>query len=109
MKMMKIIRKVDIERQYERMLKLELDYELVSLFSAMQSNDVSAKKKSKKRLMEIQLELKALGAKEYVTKELSKALAPMPADSNANSVLDEDEDEEDDIWSDQVSDEEEGI
>lgn len=31
----KIIRKVDIEKQYERILQLELDYELASLFLAM--------------------------------------------------------------------------
>ena len=31
----KIIRKVDIEKQYEHILQLELDYELASLFAAM--------------------------------------------------------------------------
>ena len=29
----KIIRKVDIEKQYEHILQLELDYELASLFA----------------------------------------------------------------------------
>jgi len=37
----KIIRKVDIEKQYEHILQLELDYELASLFAAMnEKNDM---------------------------------------------------------------------
>lgn len=58
----KIIRKVDIERQYERTLELELDYELASLSEAMEANDEKAKLKIKKRLAEIQLELESLRA-----------------------------------------------
>ncbi len=60
--MIKIIRKVDIERQYEQTLELELDYELASLSEAMKSNDEKAKLKSKKRLTEIHMELESLRA-----------------------------------------------
>ncbi|MEK4229508.1 hypothetical protein [Solibacillus sp. FSL H8-0538] len=58
--MIKIIRLVDLEKQYEEILWLELDYELASLFSAMQQNDVVQQGKSKKRLTEIQGELESL-------------------------------------------------
>ncbi|AHN20756.1 hypothetical protein FCT18_11750 [Lysinibacillus sphaericus] len=58
----KIIRKVDIEKQYERILQLELDYELASLFLAMNEKDEGAIAKSKKRLAEIQMELESLHA-----------------------------------------------
>ncbi|MBG9455024.1 hypothetical protein ABE61_13390 [Lysinibacillus sphaericus] len=56
----KIIRKVDIEKQYEHILQLELDYELASLFSAMNEKNEFEIEKSKKRLAEIQLELESL-------------------------------------------------
>ncbi|MFJ5765329.1 hypothetical protein ACIQ1H_10515 [Lysinibacillus sp. NPDC097279] len=58
----KIIRKVDIEKQYERILQLEIDYELASLFSAMNEKDEGEIAKSKKRLAEIQMELESLHA-----------------------------------------------
>ncbi len=58
--MIKIIRKVDIEKQYEEILMLEMDYELATLFTAMTDNDQSEIDKSKKRLTEIQEELKGL-------------------------------------------------
>jgi len=54
----KIIRKVDLEKEYEEMLMLEIDYELVTLFDAMQINDTLQKDKSKHRLAEITQELK---------------------------------------------------
>lgn len=60
--MIKIIRKVDIEKQYEQVLRLELDYELASLYSAMQGKDVEEMEKCKKRLKEIQDELDGLHA-----------------------------------------------
>ena len=60
--MIKIIRKVDIEKQYEQVLRLELDYELASLYIAMQDKDEKEKDKSKKRLKEIQDELDGLHA-----------------------------------------------
>lgn len=62
--MVKIIRKVDVEKQYERILRLELDYELASLFEAMQVKDEVEMEKSKKRLKEIQEELESLFAYE---------------------------------------------
>lgn len=62
--MIKIIRKVDIEKQYERILQLELDYELTSLYFAMQERNDHEMSKSKRRLKEIYDEL--LGLKEYV-------------------------------------------
>lgn len=60
--MIKIIRKVDIEKQYELILRLELDYELASLYAAMQDGNDFEIKKSKNRLKEIQLELEGLHA-----------------------------------------------
>ncbi|MEC1179513.1 hypothetical protein P9B03_13525 [Metasolibacillus meyeri] len=62
--MVKIIRKVDVEKQYERILRLELDYELASLFEAMQVKNEAEMEKSKKRLTEIQEELESLFAYE---------------------------------------------
>lgn len=61
--MIKIIRKVDIEKQYERILQLELDYELASLYIAMEDKDDYEISKSKRRLKEIYDELE--GLKEY--------------------------------------------
>ncbi|QGG50244.1 hypothetical protein [Lysinibacillus pakistanensis] len=58
----KIIRKVDIEKQYEQILQLELDYELASLFDAMNEKNEAEIEKSKKRLTEIQMELESLHA-----------------------------------------------
>ncbi|QMT16419.1 hypothetical protein H1Q58_10575 [Planococcus maritimus] len=60
--MIQIIRKADVEKEYINTLKLELDYELATLYDAMQQNDGSQKDKSKKRLAEIQVELEALHA-----------------------------------------------
>lgn len=54
----KIIRAVDLEKQYEEMLMLEIDYELGTLFDAMQINDTLQMDKSKHRLAEINQELK---------------------------------------------------
>ncbi len=60
--MVKIIRKVDIEKQYEQILRLELDYELASLYAAMKDSDTAEMEKSKKRLKEIHGELEGLHA-----------------------------------------------
>lgn len=60
--MIKIIRKVDIEKQYEEILMLEMDYELATLYAAMSDKNQSEIDKSKKRLTEIQEELKGLHA-----------------------------------------------
>ena len=58
--MIKIIRKVDIEKQYEEILMLEMDYELATLYDAMKENNQIEIEKSKKRLTEIQQELNGL-------------------------------------------------
>lgn len=60
--MIKIIRKVDIEKQYELILQLELDYELASLYNAMEEKNELEMSKSKKRLIEINQELDGLKA-----------------------------------------------
>ena len=60
--MIKIIRKVDIEKQYEHILRLELDYELATLYAAMKENNEVDMEKSKKRLQEIHEELEGLHA-----------------------------------------------
>lgn len=60
--MIKIIRKADIEKQYEEILLLEMDYELATLYAAMNDKNQSDIDKSKKRLSEIQEELNGLHA-----------------------------------------------
>lgn len=60
--MIQIIRKADVEKEYINTLKMELDYELATLYDAMQQDDSGQKEKSKKRLAEIQVELEALHA-----------------------------------------------
>ncbi|GLC87601.1 hypothetical protein [Lysinibacillus piscis] len=58
----KIISKVEVEKQYERILQLELDYELASLFFAMNEKNEAEIAKCKARLAEIQMELESLHA-----------------------------------------------
>lgn len=58
--MIKIIRKVDVEKQYAYMLSLEVDYELATLFDALQTGDEAQQEKSKQRLNEIHSELQGL-------------------------------------------------
>lgn len=60
--MIQIIRKAEVEKEYINVLKLELDYELASLFDALQQDDSIQEDKSKKRLQEIHAELEALHA-----------------------------------------------
>ena len=60
--MIQIIRKAEVEKEYVNVLKLELDYELATLFDAMQQKESSQIDKSKKRLSEIHIELEALHA-----------------------------------------------
>lgn len=55
-----IIRKADVEKEYIKLLNLELDYELATLYDALQQDDEKQKMKSKKRLMEIHRELETL-------------------------------------------------
>ena len=60
--MIKIIRNVDTEKQYEHILQLELDYELATLYLAMQQNNEVDMLMSKLRLKEINEELEGLRA-----------------------------------------------
>ena len=57
-----IIRKQEIEKKLILGLKLELDYELASLFDAIKHENQSEIEKSKVRLGEIHSELEALHA-----------------------------------------------
>ncbi|WP_303967958.1 hypothetical protein [Sporosarcina ureae] len=54
------IRKEDVEREYVRTLQLELDYELATLYDALQDQDTVQVDKSKQRLSEIHNELETL-------------------------------------------------
>lgn len=56
----KIIRKVDIERQWRYMLELEQDYELASLSQALKDNDNAEIIRSKNRLKEIHHDLESM-------------------------------------------------
>ncbi len=55
-----VIRKADVEKEYVKLLNLELDYELATLFDAVQEKDAKQKMKSKNRLLEIYRELEIL-------------------------------------------------
>ena len=55
-----VIRKADVEKEYVKLLNLELDYELATLFDAVQEYDERQKMKSEHRLMEIHRELEIL-------------------------------------------------
>ena len=57
-----IVRKEDVEKKLINGLKLELYYELASLFDAMQMKNDAEMLKSKNRLAEIHQELEALHA-----------------------------------------------
>jgi hypothetical protein len=57
-----IVRKQDVEKKLILGLKLELDYELASLFDAIQQKNQTEIDKSKARLGEIHSELEALHA-----------------------------------------------
>lgn len=55
-----LIRQADVEKEYVQVLQLELDYELATLFDAIQDNDEKQMMKSKTRLKEITSELELL-------------------------------------------------
>lgn len=57
-----IIRKNEIEKEYVKLLHLELDYELATLHDAVQEEDGKQMKKSKTRLTEIHSELETFNA-----------------------------------------------
>lgn len=60
-----VVRKQDLAKKQAYVLQLELDYELASLYDAMQREDEADKVKSIERLKQIQQELEDLhvGAK----------------------------------------------
>ena len=62
-----IIKDVDSTLQYRHVLELEQDYELVSLYDFMKQHDEEGVAKSKKRLKEIQDELKSLASQDIKT------------------------------------------
>lgn len=55
-----LIRQEDVEKEYVEVLFLELDYELATLYDAIQQDDEKQKEKSKARLKEITSELELL-------------------------------------------------
>ena len=55
-----VIRKAEFEKEYVSMLNLELDYELATLFAAIEEKDEKQQKKSKQRLADIHRELEML-------------------------------------------------
>ncbi|WOV86240.1 hypothetical protein QWT69_09800 [Sporosarcina oncorhynchi] len=57
-----IIRKNEIEKEYVKLLHLELDYELATLYDAVQEEDRKQVEKSKTRLTEIHSELETFNA-----------------------------------------------
>ena len=59
-----IIQNVDLAMQYRHVLELEQDYELVSLYDFMKQHDEEGIAKSKRRLKEIQDELKDLASQD---------------------------------------------
>ncbi len=61
-----IIRKADVEKEYVKILHLELDYELATLFDANQQSDEKQVTKSKMRLQEIHRELETLNGFEKI-------------------------------------------
>lgn len=57
-----IIRKNEIEKEYVKLLHLELDYELATLYDAVQEEDRKQVETSKTRLTEIHSELETFNA-----------------------------------------------
>ncbi len=55
-----VIRKADVEKEYVKVLHLELDYELATLFDAVEQDDAKQIMKSKNRLQQIHRELETL-------------------------------------------------
>jgi hypothetical protein len=55
-----VIRKADVEKEYVKVLHLELDYELASLYDAIQQDDEKQISKSTNRLHQIHRELDTL-------------------------------------------------
>lgn len=59
---MNSMKKKDLERERTAVLRMEMDYELATLFEAMNENNEKKKTKSKERLEKIRVELLSLKA-----------------------------------------------
>lgn len=55
-----VIRKADVEKEYVKVLHLELDYELATLYDAIHQDDEKQIMKSTNRLHQIHRELETL-------------------------------------------------
>lgn len=60
--LMNTLRKRDVEKEKRAVLRLEMDYELLTLFDAMAENNEQQKTKSKEKLEKIRTELLKLKA-----------------------------------------------
>lgn len=60
--LMNSMKKKDLERERTAVLRMEMDYELATLFEAMNENNEKKKTKSKERLEKIRVELLSLKA-----------------------------------------------
>ena len=57
-----VIRKADVEKEHINVIRLDLDYELATLYDAIERQNEKEEEKSKNRLYEIHQELEALNA-----------------------------------------------
>lgn len=60
--LMNTLTKRDFEKERKAVLRLEMDYELLTLFDAMNENNENQKRKSKEKLEKIRTELVRLKA-----------------------------------------------
>jgi hypothetical protein len=60
--LMNTLKKRDFEKERKAVLRLEMDYELLTLFDAMNENNETQKRKSKEKLEKIRTELLRLKA-----------------------------------------------
>lgn len=60
--LMNTLRKRDVEKEKRAVLRMEMDYELLTLFDAMAENNEQQKTKSKEKLEKIRTELLKLKA-----------------------------------------------
>ncbi|WP_019152944.1 hypothetical protein [Robertmurraya massiliosenegalensis] len=60
--LMNTLKKRDLEKERKAVLRLEMDYELLTLFDAMAENNESQKEKCKQKLERIRAELLRLKA-----------------------------------------------
>lgn len=60
--LMNTLKKRDFEKERKAVLRLEMDYELLTLFDAINENNETQKRKSKEKLEKIRTELVRLKA-----------------------------------------------